>query len=202
MSTTTVTAVDVSARRWILANALGLGAAFGLLALFGGVVEELGADHDAVIRDVALVVGLVAGGTVLAVLRQRALVPSVRRVRRTAVASSVGLVAGFVGGFVIAGPPLDFVLGILLAGTLTGAVEWRALREHVQRPDHLAGWGAARWLVAAVVAIVPAALLGDAIDAALGGGVAGFVGVAALLGLTGGAAGGALDARSLRKHLP
>jgi hypothetical protein len=190
-----------SARRWVGANAVALGAALGLFALFGGTVEALGAEHDSVVRDLSLYAAFIIGGSLFAYLRQQTLLPHVSRVGRVGLAAIVGLGAGFVGGFLIGGPPFDFILGIFAIGTVAGAVEWRALRHHLRRPGLLTALGAGAWAVAAVAAIVPAALFGDAIDAALGSGVPGFVAILLMVGLVGGAVGGALEALSLRARI-
>lgn len=190
-----------SVRRWIAVNAAGIGAAFGLFGLLGGTVEALGADHDSLVRDLSLLVAFAIGGSVWAALRGRALLPAVPRATRVGIVAVVALAGGFLTGYVVSGPPLDFILGITAIGAVAGAVEWRILREHLVRPGRMAVIGAAGWLVASVVAIVPAALLGDTIDAALGSGVAGFVGVLVTIGLVGGAAGGAVEALALRQRL-
>lgn len=93
------------------------------------------------------------------------------------------------------------VLAIFATGAVAGDGEWRILRRHVPRPGRLATTAAAGWLLASIVATVPVALLGDAIDAALGGGVAGFTGVLLIIGLVGGATGGAFEALALRSRI-
>jgi hypothetical protein len=201
-TTATTTSTGWSVTRWAAVNAAGLGTAFGLFALFGGAVEALGAEHDSLVRDLSLLVAFIFGGIVWAHLRQRALLPELPRARRVGIAAAIALAAGFVGGFLIAGPPLDLILAIWVAGAVAGGVEWRSLRRHLPRPGRLAAVGVPTWLLASVVAIVPAALLGDAIDGALGGGVAGFVGVLLIIGLVGGATGGSLEALALRRRLP
>lgn len=190
-----------SVRRWVTVNAVALGAALGMFALFGGTVEALGAEHDSVTRDLALLAAFIIGGSLFAYLRQRTLLPQVFRAKRVGVAATVGLAAGFVGGFLIGGPPLDFILGIFMLGTIAGAVEWRALRRHLRRPSLLMALSTGSWLVAAIAAVVPATLFGDAIDAAFGSGVPGFMAVLLMIGLVGGTVGGALEAISLRTGL-
>ncbi len=198
---TTGTHAPWSVRRWVAVNAVGLGTAFGLFGLLGGTVEALGAAHDSLLRDLSLLAAFVVGGCVWASLRHRALVPDRARVRRTAPVAVVALAGGFLGGYLIGGPPLDLILGIFAVGAVAGGVEWRILRRRLHRPGRLVVIGAAGWLVAAVVAIVPAALLGDAIDGVLGGGVTGFVTVLLMIGLVGGGAGGALEALALRHRI-
>jgi hypothetical protein len=190
-----------SVSKWVVVNAAALGAAWGLFALFGGTVEALGAEHDSVARDLSLLAAFVIGGSLFALLRQRALLRHVRRARRVAIAAILGLSLGAVVAFAIGGPPFDFILGIFAVGTVGGAVEWRALRHHLRRPGRMAGVAAAGWLAAAVASVVPAFLFGDAIDAAFGGGVAGFVAILLMIGLVGGAVGGALEGLALRTRI-
>ena len=199
-TTATATPATWSVGRWVTVNAAGLGAAFGLFALLGGTVEALGADHDSLIRALSLLAAFIVGGSLWAYLRQQTLLPHLKRAARVGTAAVAALAVGFVGGFAIAGPPLDFILGILAVGAIAGAIEWRILRRHLPRPGRRSAIGTAAWLVAAIVAIVPAALLGDTIDAALGG-LGGFVAILLMIGLVGGAVGGALEALALRNHI-
>lgn len=195
------THAEWSVRRWIAINAAALATAFGLFALFGGIVETLGAEHDSVVRDLSLLAGFIVGGSVFAVLRQRTLLPQVSRTTRVAIAAIIGLSVGVVTGFLVAGPPFDFAFSIFAGGTLAGAVEWRILRRHMRHPGRLGAASVGAWLVAAVAAIAPAVLVGDAIDAAFGSGVTGFVAILLLIGLVGGAVGGAGEARALRSRI-
>ena len=190
-----------SVARWAAVNAAAMSAAWGLFGLFGGTIEALGAEHDSSARDLSLLTAFILGGSLFAHLRQRTLLPRVPRTKRVAAAAIVGLTVGFVAGFLIAGPPLDFVLGIFAIGAVAGAVEWRILRHQLRRYGILAAIGAVAWLVAGVAAIAPAALFGDAIDAAVGGGTASFVTILLLIGFVGGAAGGALEGLALRSRV-
>jgi hypothetical protein len=188
--------------RWVAVNAVGLGTALALFALFGGTVEALGAEHDGWPRDLSLLAAFMIGGGTRAYLRQRTLLPCVPRVGRVAAVTIIALTAGFVGGFVIGGPPLDFILGIFAVGSVAGGAEWFILRRQLPRPGRLALIAAVGWLVASVLAIVPAALFGDAIDAAVAGPeLLGFVAILLMIGLAGGAVGGAIEAVALRSRV-
>ncbi|WP_052668510.1 hypothetical protein [Nitriliruptor alkaliphilus] len=189
-----------SVGRWVAVNAIGLGTAFGLFALLGGTVEALGADHDSLIRDLSLLVAFLVGGSLWAYLRQQTLLPDVERAGRVGTAAVIALTAGFVGGFVIGGPPLDFVLSILAVGTVAGGIERRILRRHLPRPGRRSAIAPAGWLAAGIVAIIPAALFGDTIDAALGD-LGGFVAILLMIGLVAGAVGGALEALALGNRI-
>ena len=155
-ATATATPATWSAGRWVTVNAAGLGTSFGLFALLGGTVEALGADHDSLIRYLSLLAAFIVGGSLWAYLRQQTLLPHLKRAGRVGTAA----VAAQAAGFVIGGPPLDFILGILAVGAVAGAIEWRILRRHLPRPARRSAIGTAAWLVASVIAIIPAMLLG------------------------------------------
>ncbi|MFQ6013547.1 MAG: hypothetical protein ACE5LS_07890 [Thermoplasmata archaeon] len=89
---------------WVTANALGLGVAYALFALFDGVAEAMGAPHGGLVHAVAAISGLLIGGALFAVMRWRVLSPHLGDSARMATAAGIGLAVGFVVGFGIAGP--------------------------------------------------------------------------------------------------
>ncbi len=186
---------------WVRANAVGLGIAYALFALFGGVAEELGADHDSVTRNLAIIAGLFIGAAVFALMRRKVLAPHLGGSLWTAMAAGVSLAAGFVLGFIMAGPPFDFVLGVIALGTIGGALQWRRLRCQLARPGRLFLIGIGAWVTAAVTAVAVVIPTGDAIDAAFGSGVTGFVAVTLVIGLVAGAVGGAIEGAALRRRI-
>ena len=186
---------------WVLANALGLGLAFALFALFGDIAEAMGAPHGGLAHGVAAMTGLLIGGALFVVLRHRVLAPHLRGSLRIAAASGIGLAVGFIAGFVIAGPPLDFLLGVIMLGTIGGALQWRILRGQLGRPGSLFLVGIGAWVTAAVALLAVAILAGDAIDAAFGSGITGFVAVTLVLGLVAGTVGGAIEGVALRSRI-
>ena len=174
------------------ANAAGLGIAYALFALFGGVAEVLGAAHDSIARDLAIMAGLFIGAAVFAMMRRKVLAPHLGGSPWTALAAGVSLAAGFVLGFILAGPPFDFVLGVIALGTIGGALQWRLLKDQLPRPGRLFLAGIAAWVTAAVAAMAVVIPTGDAIDAAFGSGV---------IGLIAGAVGGAIEGVALRRRI-
>jgi len=117
-------------------------------------------------------------------------------------ASSLAFSTGFFVGFAIAGPPADFVLGILMVGLAGGIVQWLAMREGVKR----AGW----WVPANTLGMTAGALVGLVIvfasaEAVLG--VAfldtdlGFAVVMTIFGALAGAVGGAITGAVLVRLL-
>jgi hypothetical protein len=203
-----------SIRRWVAVNAAALGAAYGLAALFAGSAQALGAGYPSLVRDLSMFAGFLTGAVLFALLRQRTLLPHVNRARRVAIAAGVSLIAAVALGYGSGGgPPVYFVLGILAIGTVGGAVEWRALRDAVERPGVSLGRRAAVWLVAGVAGVATvilfdiagaAAALDDALRTALGdamGDVVHFAMMWSIIGLAGGAVGGALEGRALRRRI-
>lgn len=187
---------------WVRANAVGLGAAYGLFALFGDGVESLfGVGHESVVRDTAMMIGLLIGAGVFVLLRRRILSMYLAASAWTALAAGVGLVSGFVVGFVVAGPPFDFVLGVIALGTIGGALQWRVLRHQLARPEGLFLAGIGAWLAAGVAGLAVAVLAGDAIDSVAGSGLSGFVAVTTTIGLVAGAVGGAIEGAALRRRI-
>lgn len=208
----TLTPQAWSTRKWVGANTIALGTGYGLAALLGGTIESLGADHDSIIRAVAMLAALIIGGVLFAFLRQGALMPHVTRARVVAIAAGLSLPAAFILGQV-GGPPVYFALSIFAVGTVGGTVEWRILRRHAQPPSMHGGRRAAIWLAAgiagvATVMIVDVSGAAQAIDTALRSGlgdamgdVVAFTVMWSIIGLVGGALGGALEGGQIRKMI-
>lgn len=191
--------------RWVVANALGLGSAYGLWALLADGVEAVfGVPHGSLARDLAGLAGMLAGVAVFMTLRRRALAPFLSGSAWMALAAGAGLAAGFVVGFVVAGPPFDFVLGVIALGTIGGALQWRILRHRLPRPGGLLVASIGAWLAAGIAAgavtLAVAVLAGDDAAGFLGG-IAGFVALTLTIGLVGGAVGGALEGAALRRRI-
>ena len=191
---------DFSLGAWTRANALGLGAAYGLFALFGDTADALGARHG-VFHGIAAISGLLIGGALFVVMRRRVLAPHLDRSTWTAIAAGIGLAVGFIVGFGIAGPPFDFILGVITLGTIGGALQWRILRNQLTRPGGLLLVSIGAWLVAGVAAGAVAFFTGDTIDAAFGSGITGFVAITVTIGLVAGAVGGAIEGAALRRRI-
>jgi hypothetical protein len=105
----------------------------------------------------------------------------------------IGFALGMIAGFELAGPPVDFALGFIMFGVGIGFGHWIALRNGVDR-----AW---RWVLTTslgfgfggAAALGLAVGVGDAVDAAFGGGSAGFAAVLSILGLKGSLIGSSLD---------
>ncbi len=189
---------------WVRANAVGLGLTFALFGLVGEGMEAMGAEHDTAAWGVPTLAAMVLGGTAFAALRGRVLGVHHRGPRWHLVAIGAGSTAGFVAGLV---PPLDFLTGILAAGTIGGAVQLRRLRRQAGRTRRSTLVGVGGWLLGGLAAVAAAILVADVILTGMldladeVNGVGGFVAILALVGLVGGAVGGAIEGGALRRGL-
>jgi hypothetical protein len=183
--------------QWVLANIAGWAVAWALFGSFSERLEQL--------NQIGHPVGWIVGGAVVGALQWRVLRRQIDLSAWSILASSGGLLAGFILGWSLGGPPFDFLLAFVMVGLLNGIVQWRALRPLVDR----AGW----WVLAsslgfAVGGAVGIGLLfavGDpvirafsaVVSNAFGGGasgeVASFAAVLLVLGVVGGAVGGAMS---------
>jgi len=194
---------------WVRANVVGLGVAYGLFALLGDLTEYgLGVAHDSLVRNLALLVAVLVGAALFAVLRHRVIAPHLHTPRWVVLGSFGSLAFGLIVGFVNAGPPFDFMLGVTSLGTIGGALQWRAWRGRVDRPGGLLAASIAGWMLAGV-AVGAVAVFGVEASIRLFGtpedgtpaGIVGFVLILTLLGVVGGAAGGAVEGMALRRRL-
>lgn len=198
---------------WVGANVVGLGSAYGLFALLGDLAEfGLGVPHDSLIRNIALMIGVLIGATIFVMLRRRILAPHTPNSTWAAVSAGTGLAIGLIAGFGIGGPPFDFMLGVFALGTIGGALQWRALKDRIALPGGLILASIGGWILAAIavglvafLAVEPLLqLFGVPLDASADGTVVGtvsFILILTLLGVVGGAVGGLIEGRALRRRL-
>lgn len=192
---------------WVRANALGLAVALGLFALVGGGIEAMGADHDSVARNLPAILAMLAGGTLFALLRRR-VSGTIRSSQWQLLIIGACVPAGFLLGMVA---PFDWVVAMLVAGTIGGALQLRPLRPVNARSLLVSAgswWAAGVAATVTVVALIDGVLVGmlgidpAAIDAAHGAtSVILFTVAFSLLGLVGGAVGGAVEGAVLRRRL-
>lgn len=181
---------------WIVANALGLGLAFGLFGLVGGLIEAVGADHDSAARNVPAIVAMAAGGVAFAVLRRRALHYQDAGSAWRLVLVGLSVPAGFLAGLGVA--PFDWIGALLVGGTVGAVVQLNAYR-----PVSLRGVLAsvACWLAAGLIFTASAILVIDVLLVGVfglsGDGALSFALIATVLGMVGGAGGAIIEGSTI-----
>ncbi len=184
---------------WIMANALGLGLAFGLFGLVGGVIEAMGADHDSAARNVPAILAMAAGGVVFATLRRRALHSQDDGSAWRLVLVGLSVPAGFLAGLGVA--PFDWMGALLVGGTVGAALQLGSYRR-VDARGVLAS--AACWLAAGLIFTASAVLVIDVFLVGVlglsGDSALGFAIVVTTLGMVGGAAGAGIEANTVGRR--
>jgi len=183
--------------QWVLASVLGL--TFAMMSV--AVIDRVGGDDGGLADGLAHIIGLALAGVVVGALQWLVLRRLLHGAAWGTLASSVALPLGFIVGFVLGGPPIDFFGSFFLLGILSGITYWLALRRQAQG----AGWyvlaSSAGWLLGGVAALVIAITLGDALGAAIPDETLGFLAILALLGIAGGLVGGTMTGVALARLL-
>jgi hypothetical protein len=177
--------------RWMPANCIGWSSGWIVFALLSSL-DGTGTEGT----QIGHLVGWVVGGAIIGLFQWRVLRQYVRGSAWTILGSSAGFTLGFIVGYAVGGPPLDFIVGFAAVGLLGGIAQWFALRRQFDR----AAW----WVLVSSLGFTLGGLLGlavilpigDAIDAAIGGPIA-FAIILAILGAVGGALGGATSGLGL-----
>jgi hypothetical protein len=183
--------------QWVLANALGLTLAMMSVA----VIDRVGGDDGGLADGLAHIIGLTLAGAVVGALQWLVLRRLVHGAAWGILVSSVALPLGFIVGFVLGGPPLDFFGSFFLLGILSGITYWLVLRRQARG----AGWyvlaSSAGWLLGGVAALVVAITLGDVVGTAIADETLGFLAILGLLGIAGGLVGGTMTGVALARLL-
>ncbi len=162
--------------RWVIASTLGLAVGQVLFAMLDATIGDMGDLGDGI----AHYVGLPLAGAAFGFAQWRVLRQFVERSAWGIIAGAIGLLFGYVLGFLVVGPPIDFLLGYVFMGTAAAIAQWLALRRRVAR----SGWwipASAGAFVAGAIAAVGAAVAG--LGDALGSGEVSFVILVLVLGL-------------------
>jgi len=176
--------------RWVIASTLGLAVGQVLFAMLDATIGDMGDLGDGI----AHYVGLPLAGAAFGFAQWRVLRQFVERSAWGIIAGAIGLLFGYVLGFLVVGPPIDFLLGYVFMGTAAAIAQWLALRSNVGR----SGW----WIPASVGAFIVGAIaavgaavagLGDA----LGSGEVAFLILVLILGLVVGVISSAITGAAL-----
>jgi hypothetical protein len=162
--------------RWVIASTLGLAAGQVLFAVLDATIGDMGELGDGI----AHYVGLPLAGAAFGFAQWRVLRRFVERSAWGMVAAAIGLLVGYVLGFALAGPPIDFLLGYVFMGTAAAIPQWLALRRSVAPSGWWIPASAGAFIAGGIAAVgVAVAGLGDA----LGSGEVAFLILVIVLGL-------------------
>jgi hypothetical protein len=176
--------------RWVIASTLGLAVGQVLFAMLDATIGDMGELGDGI----AHFVGLPLAGAAFGFAQWRVLRQFVERSEWGIIAGAIGLLVGYVLGFLLAGPPIDFLFGYVFMGTAAAIGQWFALRTRVARSGWWIPASAGAFVVGAIVAVGAAvAGLGDA----LGSGEVSFVILVLVLGLIVGSISSAITGAAL-----
>ena len=178
-------------KRWILYGFIAMAGGELGFALISGLLDNRGPVADFA----GHLPTLVALGMVVAVAHRRAL--DLPLSWPAVMLCGVCAFLAYVGGFAVFGPPLDFLLSIVVIGLASGAGLWLTLRGSVRRAALCVAAVGLGYAVGAAVGVAAAIVLGDTVDHAFGGGVTGFMGVVGMIGIVAGAVGSVLSGLGL-----
>jgi hypothetical protein len=176
--------------RWVIASTLGLAVGQVLFAVLDATIGDMGELGDGI----AHYVGLPLAGAAFGFAQWRVMRRFVAGSAWGIIAGAIGLLVGYVLGFLLAGPPIDFLLGYVFMGTAAAIGQWFALRRRVARSGWWIPASAGAFIVGAIAAVGTAvAGLGDA----LGSGEVSFVILVLVLGLIVGSISSAITGAAL-----
>src|SRR6266540_1888018 len=135
-------------RRWVAANTVGLAAGWAVFAL---VADGLGGPEGTRRSDNAHLLGLLVAGSLVGLLQGAVLRRQASHSARAAMASGLGLAVGFMAGYALGGPPVDFLLGFTMLGIAAGVAAVMLVADAV---DQVLGSGLVAF--AAVLALLGA----------------------------------------------
>ena len=155
------------------------------MATFGVVADNPAMPEGPIASAAGHLLGFLAFAAVLAGFQRRALRPVRTRFRTWVLVQGVPVWLVYGLAYELIGPPADFALGLVALGVTTGLLLRAEARAAGAASRLLPVVGAAAGL-GAVVGMIPVILLAEPIDDAMGGGMAPFLVIIALIGAAGG----------------
>ena len=182
-------------RRWLLFGIAAVAGGELVFALISGYLDQQG--------DVANMAGhivtLVPFGALIYVAQRRAL----RMPISWLVAGAIGLstFVSYGAGFVLMGPPADFLLSLLVTGVATGLALWLSLRGRLRGAALCIAAVGLGYAVGAAVGVGFTIPLGRPVNDFFGSGVTGFMGVVGMIGIIAGTVGSLVSGFALARIL-
>ncbi|GAC1615006.1 MAG: hypothetical protein NVS9B1_24720 [Candidatus Dormibacteraceae bacterium] len=182
-------------RRWFIYSFAALAGGELLFALISGTLDTFGQVAD--MAGHLIMLPAVGAAVLLAQRRALGLSPG----WRDAAAVGAAMAVAYIAGYTVMGPPLDFLLSIVVLGLACGVSHWRSLRGRV---------GGAAWCVlalsvgyavGAVAGVGAAIVFGKPVNDFFGGKVTGFMGVVGMLGIIAAALGALLSGAGMARIL-
>ncbi|MHB8508497.1 MAG: hypothetical protein ACYDGR_07590 [Candidatus Dormibacteria bacterium] len=182
-------------RRWFLFGFAAVAGGEVIFALVSGILDHYGSVGD-LAGHLPTLIGL---GAIITLAQRRALNMAPNWI--AAVACGVCTTVAYGAGFVLLGPPMDFLLSIVVTGFATGVSLWLSLRRQVSGAAWCIAAVGVGYTVGAGAGVAAAIMFGDRVDHMFGSGVTGFMGVVGMIGIIAGTIGSLLSAVAMTRIL-
>src|SRR5262245_28720195 len=113
--------------QWVLENVAGLTLAMLSLA----VIDRVGGADGSLADGLAHLIGLALAGVVIGILQWLVLRRFAQGAAWGVLASAIALPVGFMIGYALGGPPVDFFGSLVMLGILGGITYWLVLRRRI-----------------------------------------------------------------------
>ena len=182
-------------RRWLLFGIAAVAGGELLFALISGFLDQQGE----AVNMAGHIATLIPLGALIYVAQRRAL----RMPVSWLVAGAIGLstFASYVVGFLLMGPPADFLLSLVVTGVATGIALWFSLRARVRGAAWCIAAVGLGYAVGAAVGVGFTIPFGRPVNDFFGSGVTGFMGVVGMLGILAGTVGSLISGLALARIL-
>ena len=182
-------------RRWFLYSFAALAGGEVLFALISGSLDTLGQVADMA----GHLVTLPAVGALVLLAQRRAL--DLSGGWGEAVAVGVATTVAYIAAYTVMGPPIDFLLSIVVLGLGCGIAHWLSLRGRFAGAAWCVPVLGVAYAVGAAAGVGAAVAFGTPVDGFFGGKVTGFMGVVGMLGIVAAAAGALLSGAGMARIL-
>ena len=181
--------------RWLLYGLAALAGGELVFALISGLLDNRGPVGDIG----GHLITLTALGATVYFAQRRALGLRGRWV--PALVCGLATFLSYALGYQVMGPPMDFLLSLVVLGIATGVTLWLTLRGRIARPALCVAAVGVGYSVGAVAGAAAAVAFGDSVNQVFGGGLTGFMGVVGMIGVIAGVIGSLLSGLALTRVL-